>query len=107
MSKFDDLLTEIESGIEDLAKTSAKDYIDEIKKDGSAFLTEIEEDLKRWTTLLANGDITGDEFKLLIESNRALLEMKALTKAGMAKKRTQDIIDGIIDIVTKAGLGLI
>lgn len=107
MSTFDDLLSEIKDGIEDLAKKSAKDFIDGVRKDGSAFLTEIEEDLERWVKLLADKKITEDEFELLVKSNRDLLKMKALTKAGMAKKRVQDIANGILDIVTKAAFGLI
>lgn len=107
MSKFDDMLTEIESGIEDLAKTTAKDYVDELAKDGSDFLKVIQDDLQRWTQLLASKKITPDEFKLLLASDRDLLKMKSLTKAGLAKKRVQDLADGILDIVTKAALGLI
>jgi hypothetical protein len=40
-------------------------------------------------------------------SDPDLLKMKSLTKAGLAKKRVRDLADGILDIVTKAALGLI
>ena len=107
MSKLDDILTEIKGGIGDLARKSAKDFAAEVTKDGNAFVREIQADLKRWVDLLGKGKLSPEEFQVLLEFNRDLAEMKASTKAGMAKKRVQDLTDGILAIISKTVLKLV
>jgi len=105
MPKFDDILDQIKDGIADLGKKTAKDFVDEVRKDGDAFLEEIGDDLKRWVDLLARKKLSAKEFK--VEFNRDLAEMKALTAAGLAKKRVQNLANGILDVVTKSVLKLV
>jgi len=107
MPKFDDILDEIKDGIADLGKKTAKDFLDETRKDGEAFLAEIEDDLKRWVDLLAKGKLSPEEFQVLVEFNRDLAKMKASTRAGMAKKRVQDLANGFVDIITKTVVKLL
>ncbi len=107
MPKFDDILDQIKDGIADLGKKTAKDFVDEVRKDGDAFLEEIGDDLKRWVDLLARKKLSAKEFKVLVEFNRDLAEMKALTAAGLAKKRVQNLANGILDVVTKSVLKLV
>ena len=101
MAKLDDILDEIKGGIADLAKKSAKGFVEEARRDGEAFLGEIQEDLGRWVDLLGKKKLSPKEFKVLLEFNRDLAKMKALTRAGMAKKRVQDLANGIVDLVAK------
>jgi len=107
MAKFDDILDEIKGGIAALGKKTAKDFVAEVRTDGDAFLREIGEDLERWTDLLARKKISAKEFRLLVEFNRDLAAMKALTASGLAKKKVQTLANGIVDIVTKTVLRLV
>ena len=107
MPKFDDILDEIKVGIAELGKKSAKDFVEEVRKDGDAFLREIGDDLERWTELLARKKISAKEFRVLVEFNRDLAQMKALSAAGLAKKKVQNLANGIVDLVTKTVLKLV
>ena len=107
MAKFDDILDEIKVGIAELGKKSAKDFVDEVRKDGDAFLSEIGDDLERWTDLLARKKLSAKEFRVLVEFNRDLAQMKALTASGLAKKKVQNLANGIVDVVTKTVLKLV
>lgn len=107
MAKFDDILDEIKGGIAELGKKSAKDFVTELRTDGDAFLRAIEADLERWTDLLARKKISPKEFRLLVEFNRDLARMKALSASGLAKKKVQKLANGIVDLVTKTVLRLV
>jgi hypothetical protein len=107
MPKFEDILDEIKDGIADLGKKTAKDFVDEVRQDGDSFLVEIGDDLRRWTDLLARKKISAKEFRVLVEFNRDLAEMKALSAAGLAKKKVQNLANGIVDLVAKTVLKLV
>ncbi len=82
---FEALLKELKTSLLELFGEKWKDLKDESKKDVEQFLKESKEKLERWTTLLANGDITLDDYEWLVKSQKDLLLMKALHKAGVSK----------------------
>lgn len=99
MAKFDDFKDALEDGIEDLAKETVKDFADEALNDGKAFLRETEDDLKRWTKLLASGDLSQDDFKWLVQSKKDVAQMVALTQKGLALTKIDNFRQGMLDLV--------
>ncbi len=83
MEKFDEFKAALENGIKDLAKKTTQDFADQAVNDGKVFLKETEDDLKRWTRLLASGDLTEDDFRWLVQSKKDVGEM-AQTKGARA-----------------------
>ncbi|MEN1784312.1 MAG: hypothetical protein AAGF77_04150 [Bacteroidota bacterium] len=65
------------------------DHYDGFKKatkaDLEAFLKASEGKLSRWTMLLANGDLSIDDYEWLVQSQKDLMEMKALQQMGISK----------------------
>ena len=96
---FGEIFDELKSKTIDLAKLTVKEYAEEAKKDALAFLESSKEKLERWTTLLAKGDITTDEFEYLVNSQQSLAQMKALTQAGLAQIRADQFKQGLLNLV--------
>jgi hypothetical protein len=99
MSAFEDFIDVIKSGVKDLAKSTLKDFVDRAEEDFESFVESAKEDWKRWTTMLANGQLSMLEFEGLVRGQKDLAVMHALTEAGIAATRIQRFRDGVIALV--------
>ncbi len=104
---FDEILKQLKNSLIELFKDKYGELKKESKKDVEAFLKDSKENLERWTKLLKSGDLSLDDFEWLVKSQKDLLMMKALYKAGVSKislghfknkvvKTIVDVIKGII-----------
>lgn len=98
------MLSQLEKGIVDLAKTTAKDFAKQASSDGKKLLSTIKDDLVRWTKLLADGKITKAEFETLLLGQKDLIAMSALTESGLALAKIDEfkskLFNLILDTVT-------
>jgi len=96
---FDKLIEQITT----LAKTTVQNYTDAAIADGKQFLMDSQEKLKRWTLLLANQQLTTEDFEWLVMSQKDLAQMEALKQAGLALARIDafrlSVLNLIIDTV--------
>lgn len=100
---FEELLKEIKDALIKLFGEKWDDLKSESKKDINQFLEDSKVKLKRWTELLADGQLTLDDYQWLLESQKDLMVMKALYKAGVSKISLghfkNKVIKTIIDVV--------
>ena len=99
MSKFDEFVDAVLSGSKDLAKQIFGGFEDGAKEDANAFLKNTEDDLRRWTKLLASKDLTQRDFTDLVQAKKALAEIHALTQAGIALTKLERFRSGLINLV--------
>jgi len=99
MSDFDEFFETLKTKLEDLVKQNWKDIINDTETAGKDFLNEIKDDLQRWTKLLANGDLTKDEFEFLVASKADLFKLEALKQLGLTKVRIQMFQNAVISLV--------
>jgi len=99
MADFDKYFDTLVKNLEDLVRDNWKDFLGAAEADGKAFLLETKENLKRWTRLLANGDLTREEFEFLVGSKEDLLKLKALKKLGLTKVRIQMFQTAVIGLI--------
>ncbi|WP_443947445.1 hypothetical protein ACJVDH_10075 [Pedobacter sp. AW1-32] len=104
---IDELLKSIGTAISTLAKETFGGTIKKLAEENKAFLQEIKPNLVKYTTQLIAGDISELEFKDLIFGEKDLLEMRALTNAGVALIAIDQFKNGVIDIISKSLLGAI
>lgn len=102
MSAFDNFKADILQEIGPLATSTFKDFANEAQQDVTAFLQQSAAKLERWTGMLARGDLTKPEFTVLVESQKGLLTLHALTQEGIALATLQRFRDKVIDIVISA-----
>jgi len=91
MSKFKQYLDAVEEGALKLIKevfTTTSDSAEEIFK---AHLQSSEERLKRWSKLLASGELTEGEYKWLINNQITLGKMRLNTSKVVAKKQAIEL----------------
>ncbi len=104
MVNFEDIFNDIKTQVVDLAKTEVKDYADNAVKDTNEYLQTSKEKLKKWTLLLVDKKIDGDEFGYLVNSQLGLGEMKVLTNIGIAQIKAEKFKDDVIHLVVNTVL---
>jgi len=107
MSKLDDFISEVKTGIVDIAKTQAKDFVAEATSDGQAFLDALKADLQTWTKQMADGTLAPKDFAFLVRGKKDLATMNALTQAGLAAIRIDQIRSAMIDLIITAAAKMI
>ncbi len=99
MALFDDIFTEIKGKVVDLAKAEVKDFADSAAKDTKDYLQTSKEKLKKWTLLLVDKKLDGEEFEFLVNSQLGLGEMKVLTNVGIAQIKAEKFKNSVIHLV--------
>lgn len=99
MAKFDDFVEAILAGAKNIAKDILKDFEGAAVDDTKAFLKKSEEDLKRWTRLLALGAITEQDFSDLIQAKSAVAELHLLRQQGVALATLERFRTRLISLV--------
>jgi len=106
MGDFNDYLKTLEDGIKNLAEKMLKEFKDEALKDSKKFLKKTEEDLKRWTKLLASGELTLDDFEWLVIGKKDLAELHFLKRKGLSLVRIDRFRNSLIDLIIDTALDL-
>lgn len=102
---FEELLEQIKAELLGILKESYSEYRAESKADIEAFLESSKDKLERWTKLLIAKDLTVKDYKWLLKSQKDILVLTALYKAGISKRRLghlkNKIIKSIVETVVK------
>lgn len=85
------------------SETLAKSLIQDFERQGMAALREYlagaQEDLKRWTGELAQGQITQDEFKDLVQGQVTTALLAGLEQSGLAAVDLDKFTNGVVAIL--------
>lgn len=82
---FEKILQELKKSLISLFNDKFSEFSQESKKDIELFLNDSKNKLERWTSLLAQGKLTVEDFEWLVKSQKDLFQMKALQAAGISK----------------------
>ncbi|MEM6720161.1 MAG: hypothetical protein AAF611_12625 [Bacteroidota bacterium] len=104
---FKDLLKELKGNLLHLMGAKFDDLKAESKKDVQDFLNASKDKLERWTTLLAQGNITLDDYKWLVESQKDLVVLQGLYAAGVSKIKLGHLKNSILDTVIQTAIGFV
>ncbi|MBB1635001.1 hypothetical protein [Cupriavidus sp. UME77] len=99
MANFDEFINKLNQEIVEFAEYSWQNYKEFAIKDGDAFVQRAKEDLKRWTAMLANKELTRDDFEWLIVGKKDLAELVLLKQNGLAKVALDRFVNGLIDTI--------
>jgi len=102
MSKFDDFLAEVKTGITQLAKLEAKDFVKQATGDGQQLVDALEPDLRLWTQQLESGQLSKSDFEFLVKGKSSVAQMKALTQAGVTAIRIDQLRAALIKLIIAA-----
>ena len=97
---FQDLFNGLKDDAITLARASFKTFTKEAEEDAQNLLEGMKDNLSRWTALLAEGSLSTDDFQLLINAQKDLIEMKVLQRTGLAIIRIEQFRDSVIHLIT-------
>ncbi|HWB63881.1 MAG TPA: hypothetical protein VG603_10250 [Chitinophagales bacterium] len=112
---FNAIFSEIENQVKNLALATASKYKDQAIDVGQRIVADMKDDLIRWTQMLANEQLSTDEFELLVKSYEVEGAVAGLELAGLAHVRAYDfgmsvlnvIMDVIMKVLNSLGSGLL
>jgi hypothetical protein len=99
MSRFDDFRSLLAGRVAELASKGWKDYRKEAARDARSFVSKAREDLERWTTLLAEGKLSKEDFEWLLLGKKDLAELEALKRAGLTRARLQRFRTALVKLI--------
>lgn len=107
MSKFTDFIDNIVDKGKTLAKEDLKKLVENGKKDQSDFVRKQAKNLERWTLMLAEGELTPEGYKKLVQQMEVLNQLETIKIEVGAKASAQRLADGIQKLVIDGLFGLI
>jgi len=99
MPSFDDFTKELSGEIKDLVQKNWKDLSAQATEDAGAFLTQSQDDLKRWTQLLAQKQLTLRDFEFLLAAKKDVAALTALKRAGLAQVQLDRFLAGVVGAI--------
>ncbi len=104
---FETLFKSIQTEVISLAKKSLEDSLKEAKADGMDVLDGLKVNIRKWSLQVANKDMTIDDLKFLMETQKEEMEMVALKEAGLKEIELDRFKNGIVGIVVNKISGLV
>jgi hypothetical protein len=107
MADFNQIFNDIKSQLGPLAEQNLKQFAAQGKQDAEAFLEQSRSNLQKWVQQLANKEIDEDEFRWLVESQKAAAEMVALRAANAGTLQTEQFRDSVLNVVVTTAVSAI
>ncbi|MGN6265953.1 MAG: hypothetical protein ACTHM5_09780 [Ginsengibacter sp.] len=104
---FETLFKSIQTEVISLAKKSLEDSLKEAKADGMDVLDGLKANIKKWSLQVVNKEMTIDDLKFLMETQKEEMEMAALKEAGLKEIELDKFKNGIVGIVINKISGLV
>jgi hypothetical protein len=107
MADFNQIFDDIKNQLGPLAEQNLKQFAAEGKQDAEALLQQSRANLQKWVQQLANKEIDEDEFRWLVESQKAAAEMVALRAANAGTLQTEQFRDSVLNVVVSIAVSAI
>ncbi len=104
MADFNKVFDNIKDQVGAEAETDLKEFSDQGKQDAEAFLDQSRSRLEKWMQLLADKQIDQDEFRWLVESQKAAAQMEALRKANAGTMQVEKFRDSVLQIMVNTAV---
>jgi hypothetical protein len=101
MASFNDFLDAFKDGLEVLVQDVLVEHKDKVLAGSEAFLKECEGDLQKWTEQLANDELSGDDFKFLVQGKNDLLEVHLHTQIGLTKVALDKFRSALVQLIVE------
>jgi hypothetical protein len=102
VATFNDFWKELTSQLGTFASKNWQSYKKDAESDATAFATSMKDDLQTWTSELAQGTLTSDDFKFLVQGKKDLAALVALKQAGLAEAALDQFVNGVLNVIVSA-----
>ena len=107
MKTFVEFWIQLITNIEAFAAEKWNELKEEAVEDSKEFLTQVKDDVQRWTTLLIEGKLSSDDLTWLIKGKRALAELLFLKDKGLAKPELDAFFEGLLETILKTAIAIV
>src|ERR1035437_4189047 len=107
MKTFLEFWVQLLLNVESFAEEKWNEIKEEAVEDSKQFLTQVKDDVQRWTTLLIEGKLTSDDLAWLIKGKRDLAELLFLKDKGLAKPELDKFFEGLLQTILSTAFKLI
>lgn len=90
--------------IGDLIEQQFSDAKEAARQDAEQVIQQSKDRLTRWTQLLADGKIDEEEFGILVDSQKEVVEMTALNQVGITPDRARQLAISTLEIVARIAI---
>jgi hypothetical protein len=102
MPTLDDFLANFDREVHALVDRDWRDVKAEAGRDASAFLEMLKPELQKWAAQLAAGKLEMDDVEYMIGSRRERAELQELKRLGLSQAKRDKLVNGIVELATKA-----
>lgn len=102
MAKLGDLLANLDRDVRALVDREWTDLKAEAGRDASALLEMLKPDLQKWAAQLEAGKLEMDDVEYMIGSRRERAELQELKRLGLSQAKRDKLVNGVVELVTKA-----
>lgn len=107
MDTITGIVQSIEKGVPQLAKSCLGGFMNEASQNIRSCVSSNLGKMKGWLSQLANGSLSKEDFKFLLQSEFDLSAMEALKEKGIAEIQLDNFKKGVISLVENAILSTI
>ncbi len=104
---FQKILDTLKEDVSSLATTTFKEYREQAKADALKLVEDMKENLKTWTLQLAEGKISKNDFEFLVLGQKDSVKMEAITQAGLALIKADQLKNSLLNTIVKTVFDLI
>ena len=104
---FTQFFNSLKNGVKQIAADQFGDFLKSAVADGEKIITELKDELEKWTVQLVNKEMTKDEYEYCVLSGVDLLKMVALKDAGLAQVRIDSFKSAVTTLIVKSAGSLI
>lgn len=104
---FTPILKEIKKNLLAVLRDNFGDLKDSNKKEIDQFLESSKQKLEDWTLLLENGDLTVKDYEWLLKSQKDLLILYSLERAGVSKIKLGHLKNKLLKTVVDVVIGVV
>jgi len=103
MAKFDEFRDALKDGLGGLVDELA-DHKDAVLAASKAFIDDSEEDFKKWTKQVADGDMSKDDLEFLVKGKADLAMVNWHTQIGLTKVAVDKFRNSLLDLITDTAI---
>ncbi|MFV0591191.1 MAG: hypothetical protein ACK5M7_07385 [Draconibacterium sp.] len=107
MADIEKLLTDLKDDAISIALNTVNEFKNEAKEDAVGLINSLETDIKKWSLMVLNGELSKSDLEWLVMAKKDLIEMIGLKNIGMAKIKIDELKNKLLGLVVTKIFSLI
>ncbi|MCE4565254.1 hypothetical protein INQ51_13135 [Maribellus sp. CM-23] len=107
MADLEKLLKELKDEGISLALNTVNEFKNEAKEDAVNLIDSLQTDIKSWTLMVLNGELSKGDLEWLVMAKKDLIEMVGLKNIGLAKIKIDELKNKLLGLIVNKIFSLV